>query len=107
MIGDTAEIIIPEGVYDYIVTKIFSDRLHISPRDKFDESALVQVNDEWKVDRFEREHIVRILPMKITSPENYNSRIILTGKDKYRSSFGGMTREQLEASGLVCLISKV
>ena len=105
MIGDTVEISIPEGQYDYIVTKVFQDQLHISPRDHFgEESALIQVRGEWKVDRFEREHTVRILPRKIKTPEDYISKIVLTGKDKQRSSLGGMTREQLEASSLVSLL---
>ena len=105
MIGDIVEISIPEGMYDYVVTKVFPGRLHISPRDHFGEEAgLIQVRGEWKVYKFEREHTVRILPIKIKRPEDYTSQIVLTGKDRQRSSSGGMTRDQLESSQLVCLI---
>lgn len=108
MIGDTVEISIPKYistyVYDYVITKIFPSQLYISPKDHFGEtSALIQVKGEWKVDRFDQEHIVRIIPMKIKMPKDYTSQIILTGKDRQRSSLGGMTREQLEASSLVFL----
>jgi len=104
MIGDTVEIYIPEGKYNYLITKVFPTQLHISPIDRFGEiSALIQVRGEWKVDKFEREHSVKIIPRRIKIPRNYNSQIVLTGKDKLRSSLGGMTIEQLEASSLVFL----
>lgn len=39
----------------------------------------------------------------IQTPQDYRRSIVLTGKDKARSPYGGMTREQLEASPLVFL----
>lgn len=105
MIGDTVEINIAGEIYDNIIVDVDKYRLYISPRDHFGEkSILVEINGEWKVDKLIKEHVVTITPFILKTPKDYVSKIIDNGKHKQSSILGGMTREQLKASGLVSLI---
>ena len=104
-IGDQVEIKTSQWRYDYLVIKVVPEGLYIEPRERFGEtSLLIQRPEGWKVFKLEEEHTVKISPVDLKTQKDYHESIIKPGKDKLRSPFGGMTREQFEASSLVCLI---
>ena len=100
-VGDRVLITMDEASQIFLITGIVSQGILIVPRHEITRtSLLIPIGHQWQVYQITRLHTISFYPAELVDPEQYRQRAILTD----RSPLNGLTKEQILASGFVCIM---